>query len=539
MTGYIYEIVNLVNNKKYIGQTINPINREKQHFTSLQNNKHWNKHLQRSFNKYGEENFDFFIIDSTNNLNELDELESYYIVEIGGFPDTQLCYNNITDSCGSSRTFEAYTHQKDICDMYIKEKSALKVYNKYHCGVGVIYHILELNNIERINGRDDLNEDKICQEYINGTSSLVLKNKYNCAKGTILKILYDNNIDVRDGSDTQFKKGNIPYNIRLDVLEHEDEICNLYYFNIFNISQLSAKYNCGAGIIRKILKNNNIKITSTKGKIPYNKSQGKIDKIGGFSYIYQKLQKETASQISRNLNIRRQGVSEWIREHGVSTIEAKTLNFAQTSFIDFPKKACLCLSTGSCLMNCPYCFNKELKNKHYLSADVANFAIDKKLKYITAISVTGAEPLLNPELNEILKYAKDKGLKTKIDTSLKTDIVIDKNIFQHLDYMNISIKNLEHLQYIDYIINWIIENYDTYLEFNLVYHPQYISNTELKQINEIIKKYDVPLVLVQMDIDFMNSINDKVSKEELIHAANFFDNKEIYLLTKEFGREKI
>ena len=146
---------------------------------------------------------------------------------------------------------------------------------------------------------------------------------------------------------------------------------------------------------------------------------------------------------------------------------------------------------------------------------------------------------LNNFLPKILKYAKSKGLKTKIDTSLKTDIVIDKNIFQHLDYMNISIKNLEHLQYIDYIINWIIENYDTYLEFNLVYHPQYISKTELKQINEIIKKYDVPLVLVQMDIDFMDSINNKVSKKELVRAANFFDNKKVYLLTKEFGRESI
>ena len=104
---------------------------------------------------------------------------------------------------------------------------------------------------------------------------------------------------------------------------------------------------------------------------------------------------------------------------------------------------------------------------------------------------------------------------------------------------NISIKNLEHLQYIDYIINWIIENYDTNLEFNLVYHPQYISKTELKQINEIIKKYNVPLVLVQMDVDFMDSINNKVSKKELVRAANFFDNKKVYLLTKEFGREKI
>jgi hypothetical protein len=42
-----------------------------------------------------------------------------------------------------------------------------------------------------------------------------------------------------------------------------------------------------------------------------------------------------------------------------------------------------------------------------------------------------------------------------------------------------------------------------------------------------------------MDIDFMDSINDKVSKKELIRAAELFDNENIYLLTKEFGREKL
>lgn len=59
----IYYIYNLINNKCYIGSTYNFHKRKLQHFNTLKNKTHKNSKLQNAFDKYGEENFEFGIIE--------------------------------------------------------------------------------------------------------------------------------------------------------------------------------------------------------------------------------------------------------------------------------------------------------------------------------------------------------------------------------------------------------------------------------------------------------------------------------------------
>jgi group I intron endonuclease len=78
--GYIYKIVNTLDNKVYIGQTIQtPDKRWKNHLRELNGGKHYNIHLQNAFKKYGEVVFKFVVLNYGTTKEALDKLEEDYI----------------------------------------------------------------------------------------------------------------------------------------------------------------------------------------------------------------------------------------------------------------------------------------------------------------------------------------------------------------------------------------------------------------------------------------------------------------------------
>lgn len=75
----IYQIRNLVNGKIYVGSTENLFLRKNSHFYTLKKSIHRNNKLQNSYNKYGEQNFIFEVIEFIENKNKLLEIEQYWI----------------------------------------------------------------------------------------------------------------------------------------------------------------------------------------------------------------------------------------------------------------------------------------------------------------------------------------------------------------------------------------------------------------------------------------------------------------------------
>lgn len=74
----IYKIENKITNKMYIGSSKNISVRFIHHKSLLENNKHHSLHLQRAWNKYGKENFEFSIIEECS-IKILLEREQYYL----------------------------------------------------------------------------------------------------------------------------------------------------------------------------------------------------------------------------------------------------------------------------------------------------------------------------------------------------------------------------------------------------------------------------------------------------------------------------
>lgn len=91
MKSCIYQILNVINNKFYIGHTIDYDIRWWEHERKLKANSHDNFHLQSAWNKYGKDVFEFIVIELVEPIKLL-EREQYWM-DLLGCCDIKLGYN--------------------------------------------------------------------------------------------------------------------------------------------------------------------------------------------------------------------------------------------------------------------------------------------------------------------------------------------------------------------------------------------------------------------------------------------------------------
>ena len=84
----IYKITNLVNGKFYVGSSVRPRTRFGEHRRTLRTGEHHCGHLQRAWNKYGEANFRFEVVEHVD--GDLAAAEERWLAEHHGKP---YCYN--------------------------------------------------------------------------------------------------------------------------------------------------------------------------------------------------------------------------------------------------------------------------------------------------------------------------------------------------------------------------------------------------------------------------------------------------------------
>lgn len=95
----LYQIVNLRNGKRYIGQTAHFKKRYQAHLCALRNGRCNNQHLQRAWAKYGEGSFEFRILILCR-PSLLDEQER---AALGPILGTAECYNSVAGGAPGPR----------------------------------------------------------------------------------------------------------------------------------------------------------------------------------------------------------------------------------------------------------------------------------------------------------------------------------------------------------------------------------------------------------------------------------------------------
>lgn len=101
----IYVIINLKNNKRYIGSSFNISKRLYEHKRLLRKGEHGNTHLQNAWNKYGEDGFSFDVLetislDKSITNRELRDLETFYIEQFKTYIP-EFGYNIIPGGIGT------------------------------------------------------------------------------------------------------------------------------------------------------------------------------------------------------------------------------------------------------------------------------------------------------------------------------------------------------------------------------------------------------------------------------------------------------
>ncbi|MCK7527636.1 MAG: radical SAM protein [Ignavibacteriales bacterium] len=88
---------------------------------------------------------------------------------------------------------------------------------------------------------------------------------------------------------------------------------------------------------------------------------------------------------------------------------------------DFPGHISSTVFFGGCTFRCPYCHNSQLvlepETIQSMAADYFLSYLDGRKGWLEAVCLTGGEPLLHEDIEDIIRVVRERGLLVKLDTN--------------------------------------------------------------------------------------------------------------------------
>ena len=210
--------------------------------------------------------------------------------------------------------------------------------------------------------------------------------------------------------------------------------------------------------------------------------------------------------------------------------------FQRFSLNEYPGKISAIIFTQGCNFRCPYCHNPELVKKELFQESIPEKEIfsflNKRQNKLDAVSITGGEPTLHPDLPEFISKIKSMGFLVKLDTNGTYPQML-KNLIHHnlIDYIAMDIKaplekydNVTKVNVDIEAISWsidLIKNSQIEYEFRSTLTEKLLSNEEVINIGKLLgnaKRYYLQNFVFSKTLDKQFKSAKSVSAER----CNFF-----------------
>ena len=115
------------------------------------------------------------------------------------------------------------------------------------------------------------------------------------------------------------------------------------------------------------------------------------------------------------------------------------------TLLDYPGKVACTIFTQGCNFRCPFCHNSDLlgsEGPETIEIETLMAFLRKRVGLLDAVCITGGEPTLHPDLEDLIIQIKDLGYLVKLDTNGSRPEVL-KTLAKKglLDYVAMDIKN--------------------------------------------------------------------------------------------------